>query len=502
MSLFNTAYQNTIGIRAGTGLFEQLYTVNPSTGLMELVQPGSGGGGATLPAWVKPTSADFNDGVSNTLVAAGNVNVIDTSGPNSASLSSAGLALTGASGTRNIGWAEADSLSGLTTRESKPFPTTADGITLWDASAAKFKTVPWRNYLASSEIFMKSSAGFTALQAKRTQLLIGTCNSSGNGIDTTWPYSSLGSDGLALKSTYASAVLTASNMSPILRLNDKTAKSVPGATDQMLLWDTAAETYSYAPVPAGGGSAIPYYALPTKIALEDRSDPADTRGVYVEGNSLLVRPNIDLVSPSSGDFVKVENNRVTAGRYGTTTQLTALKRGGVEFRSGSTLERPDLTLGYDDALKVKGAPLKVDWKAPAYASWPATNYSSMSGMVITGYVGSIYQFPLDTIDSTLWIDLSLWAMPIASGEQKGILLRFGLDNPLLQLSYTTPSVGLNYYYVNVRKDAASPLVPAIFITFTNSSTINLTGYLKIKFIEGTTPHYPTVTAITPTSVPV
>jgi hypothetical protein len=43
MSLFNTAYPNTIGLRAGTGLFEQLYTVNQATGLMELVQPGGGG---------------------------------------------------------------------------------------------------------------------------------------------------------------------------------------------------------------------------------------------------------------------------------------------------------------------------------------------------------------------------------------------------------------------------------------------------------------------------
>jgi hypothetical protein len=33
-------------------------------------------------------------------------------------------------------------------------------------------------------------------------------------------------------------------MSSLLRLNDKTAKTVPGATDQMLLWDTATETYS------------------------------------------------------------------------------------------------------------------------------------------------------------------------------------------------------------------------------------------------------------------
>jgi hypothetical protein len=50
-------------------------------------------------------------------------------------------------------------LSGLTTRESKPFPVTADAFTIWDASASKFKTVPWRNYLGSTEIFMKASLG-------------------------------------------------------------------------------------------------------------------------------------------------------------------------------------------------------------------------------------------------------------------------------------------------------------------------------------------------------
>jgi hypothetical protein len=44
-------------------------------------------------------------------------------------------------------------------------------------------------------------------------------------------------------------------------------------------------------------------------------------------------------------------------------------------------------------------------------------------------------------------------MPIANGEQKGILLQFGLNNPILQLSYTTPSVGLAYYHINVRKDS-------------------------------------------------
>lgn len=289
MSLFNTAYPNTIGLRAGTGLFDQLYTVNPSTGVMELVQPG-GGGGATLPTWVKPASADFDTGASR------------------ATLSSTGLVLTGASGTRNIGWSEADVLSGLTAREGKPFPVSADAFTIWDASAAKFKTVPWRNYLGSTEIFMKASPGFTALQAKRTQLMIGTCNSAGNGIDTAWPYTSIGSDGVSLRSAYGTTALNADNMSQLLRLNDKTAKTVPGATDQMLLWDTTAQTYSIAPVPAGGGAAVPYYALPTKIALEDRSNPADTRGVYVDGNSLLVRPNIDLVSPTNGDFVKVENN--------------------------------------------------------------------------------------------------------------------------------------------------------------------------------------------------
>lgn len=483
MSLFNTAYPNSIGLRAGTGLFEQLYTVNQATGLMELVQPGGGGGGATLPEWVKPTSADFNEGTSR------------------ATLSSTGLALTGAGGTRNIGWAEADTLSGLTTRESKPFPVSADAFTIWDASASKFKTVPWRNYLGSTEIFMKSAPGFTALQAKRTQLMIGTCNSTGNGIDTTWPYTSVGSDGVSLRSAYGTAALNADNMSSLLRLNDKTAKTVPGATDQMLLWDTTAQTYSYAPVPAGG-SALPYYVQPTKLALEDRSNPADTRGVYVEGNSLLVRPNIDLVSPTNGDFVKVENNRVTAGRYGTTTQLTALKRSGIEFRSGSTADRPDLTITYDDALKIKGAPLRVDWKAPVYASWPATNFASVDNWIVTGYNGSIFRFPLDTIDSTLWIDLSQWAMPIANGEQKGILLQFGLNNPILQLSYTTPSVGLAYYHINVRKDAGSPLVPCTLITFTNSSTINLTGWLRVKLIEGPTPLYPSVPTITPTSVPV
>jgi hypothetical protein len=84
---------------------------------------------------------------------------------------------------------------------------------------------------------------------------------------------------------------------------------------------------------------------------------------------------------------------------------------------------------------------------------------------------------------------------------KGILLQFGLNNPILQLSYTTPSVGLAYYYVNVRKTQLS-LVPAIFITFTNSSTINLTGWLKIKMVDGPTPLYPSVPTITPTSVPV
>jgi hypothetical protein len=96
---------------------------------------------ATLPTWVKPTSADFDEGTSQ------------------ATLSSTGLALTGASGTRNIGWAEADVLSGLTTREAKPFPVTADAFTIWDASASKFKTVPWRNYLGSTEIFMKLVLG-------------------------------------------------------------------------------------------------------------------------------------------------------------------------------------------------------------------------------------------------------------------------------------------------------------------------------------------------------
>lgn len=485
MSLFNTAYPNTIGLRAGTGLFEQLYTVNQATGLMELVQPGGGGEGPTLPTWVKPTSADFNEGTSRT------------------TLSSTGLALAGSGGTRNIGFAEADALSGLTTRESKPLPTTADGITIWDATAAKFKTVPWRPYLGSTEIFMGAAPGAAALRVRGNWLLFGRCNAAGDAIDTTiYPNATLNAGGLSLKSTYNNAVITADNMSPLLKLNDKTAKTVPGGTDQMLLWDTAAQTYSYAPVPAGGGAALPYYVQPTKLALEDRSNPADTRGVYVEGNSLLVRPNIDLVSPTNGDFVRVQNDRVTAGRYGTTTQLTALKRSGIEFRSGSTADRPDLTVTYDDAIKIKGAPLRVDWKAPAYASWPATNYSSMSGMVITGFVGSIYQFPLDTIDSTLWIDLSQWAMQIGSGEKKGILLRFGLDNPLLQLSYTTPSVGLDYYYVNVRANAGSTPVPAIFITFTNSSTINLTGWLKIKLVDGPTPLYPSVPTITPTTVPV
>jgi hypothetical protein len=122
--------------------------------------------------------------------------------------------------------------------------------------------------------------------------------------------------------------------------------------------------------------------------------------------------------------------------------------------------------------------------------------------IVTGYIGSIFHFPLDTIDSTLWIDLSQWAMPIANGEQKGILLQFGLNNPILQLSYTTPSVGLAYYHINVRKDAGSPLVPCTLITFTNSSTINLTGWLKIKMVDGPTPLYPSVPTITPTSVPV
>jgi hypothetical protein len=110
--------------------------------------------------------------------------------------------------------------------------------------------------------------------------------------------------------------------------------------------------------------------------------------------------------------------------------------------------------------------------------------------IVTGYVGSFTNFPLDTIDSTLWIDLSQWAMPIANGEQKGILLQFGLNNPILQLSYTTPSVGLAYYHINVRKDAVS--ASSMHSHHLHKQQHHQPYWLaKIKMVDGPTPLYPT-----------
>jgi hypothetical protein len=176
--------------------------------------------------------------------------------------------------------------------------------------------------------------------------MIGTCNSAGNAIDMAG-LTRLNADGLSLK-VHNSAVLNADNMAQFSASTTRQQRLFQGYRPNASVGHRYRNLLHRSSACWRWRSSS-YYALPTKIALEDRSNPADTRGVYVDGSSLLVRPNIDLLSPTNGDFVKVENNRVTAGRYGTTTQLTALKRGGVEFRSGSTVERPDLTITYDDA---------------------------------------------------------------------------------------------------------------------------------------------------------
>jgi hypothetical protein len=217
--------------------------------------------------------------------------------------------------------------------------------------------------------------------------MIGTCNSAGNGIDMAWPYTS--SIWRSFPQKYLQQCCPQRRQHvPLLRLNDKTAKTVPGATDQMLLWDTAAETYSYAPVPAGGGAALPYYALPTKIALEDRSNPADTRAVYVDGSSLLVRPTSTL---SHRLTVTLSRLRITVLPLVVTGQQHSSQLSN-EVVWSSVVDRLwiDRTSPYLRwCFKVKGAPLRVDWKAPTYASWPATNFASV---VIGSLLGTLDRF--------------------------------------------------------------------------------------------------------------
>jgi hypothetical protein len=113
-------------------------------------------------------------------------------------------------------------------------------------------------------------------------------------------------------------------MTPLLRLNDKTAKTVPGLPTKCFCGTPLPK-----PTPRTSAcwrwAALPYYALPTKSLLRTAAIPL-IRAVYVEGNSLLVRPNIDVSSPTSGDFVKVRRTTCYRWSLRTTTQLTALKR--------------------------------------------------------------------------------------------------------------------------------------------------------------------------------
>lgn len=67
MSLFNTTYPNTIAIRAGKAMCEELYTVNPLTEQMERVLPGGGGEEpVTLPYYLKSNSVEINKGTGTT----------------------------------------------------------------------------------------------------------------------------------------------------------------------------------------------------------------------------------------------------------------------------------------------------------------------------------------------------------------------------------------------------------------------------------------------------
>jgi hypothetical protein len=132
-------------------------------------------------------------------------------------------------------------------------------------------------------------------------------------------------------------------------------------------------------------------------------------------------------------------------------------------------------------LKVKGAPLRVDWKhQPTLHGQQQTSLQSIIGSLLAMLARfTTFHWTLSTrpCGSTSHSGQCL----SLTGNKRGFSCNLGSTTRFCSSPTQHPRWGLAYYHINVRKDAGSPLVPCTLITFTNSSTINLTGWLKSRW---------------------
>jgi hypothetical protein len=280
------------------------------------------------------------------------------------------------------------------------------------------------------------------------------------------------------------------------------ADAVPGANSKLVMYNTSSRMFNTIDIPSASGS------VPAWVGT-DAAYFTYSPGVGVYQTLLNLEPKIFYTSGGTEWASQIKDS----GFSSTRTSLSGSYRKINYHYDGITLSEADAGGANVKTWNVDRAALmaikkKVKWTAPSYASWPATNPADIVSGTVTGYTNTLYRHELDAIDSTLWVDLSPWALslPVGGANSRGICFQFKIhdstENPDFQVSYSDSSgVVVSGQNVWVRRTSGSTSYRALFVTFTASgSTRTIDGKLKIKLVESAEPYYPEITTTTPTAI--
>ena len=324
MSIFNTAYPNTIGLRSDEGLFTKLWTRNPSTGEMERVYPGGGGEPTELPYWVQNSRANLFDNATRentelnkagltvetvadgtrqkTMIKKNEISIDDEATSTGSLLSSTALTFGDATGNSTITKPDLKNVSEIGARIDKTDPVATDKLLLFDTASNAYRTTPWLPYLKNStieivnanytntinsggSIVISNAAGGSIGYYTTTSSILGRRSGITNSVDSTKAYimtnelgygsysgtvgrsAALRSGGVEIQKGGVLKTLNFENLSELVALYDKTPTVTPAAGEEMLLWNPISKTYRYTPI--ASGASLPSYLKPTSIEFTD-----------------------------------------------------------------------------------------------------------------------------------------------------------------------------------------------------------------------------------------